>query len=90
MRYPSRPAAPSHNRVANARTHGSKRCFHLPPEAAVEQQVLRRIAGERELGEDHKIGPEIRLRATRRGDYALRVALDVSDQKIELGKREPE
>jgi hypothetical protein len=56
----------------------------------MKQQILRRIARERELGEDNEVRPEIRLRAPRSSDYALRIALDVSDQKIELGKREPE
>ncbi len=56
----------------------------------MEQQIFRRVARERELGEDDDVGSELRLRAARGGDHALGVALHVAHQKVELRQGETE
>ena len=57
-------------------------------EARPEQEILGRIAGDRELGEHDEIG----RRASRLGDRArdpLDVAVEVADDDVQLGEREP-
>src|SRR5262249_43235544 len=54
-----------------------------------EQEVLGRISGDRELGEDDEIG----ARRPRRGEFAedLRlVALEVADDAVQLCERDPQ
>src|SRR6185503_6310593 len=56
-------------------------------EVLLEQQVLRRIPRERELGEEHELRAGVA-----RGGYALaddaRVALEVADAGVDLRERE--
>ena len=57
-------------------------------EAGPEQEILGRVAGDRELGEHDEIG----RRASRLGDRArdpLDVAVEVADDDVQLGEGEP-
>ena len=78
----SRRSPPMPPTLARTRCHAR---IDLAAEAAMEQQILRRIAGERELGKHDEIGCELGLRAARGRDHARGVALDVADEQIELG-----
>ncbi len=60
----------------------------LPPHAAMEQQILGRIAGQREFGKQHQVGPQLIARAPRLADHALEIAADVADQQIDLRQRQ--
>ena len=56
-------------------------------EVLLEQQVLGRVAGERELGEQHQLGAGV----ARAGDvlaHQARVALEVADARVDLRERE--
>ncbi len=61
--------------------------LHLAPEAGVEQQVLGRIAGERELGQQHEVdaglGP-----GPRRRQHARGVAVDIADEQVVLREQQ--
>ncbi len=72
------------------RAYALDRRGDLPAQALVKQQVLRRIAAQRELGEEHDIGVEPLARVHRRVENTLCVAGDISDKKIELRQGEPE
>ena len=57
-------------------------------EVLLEQQVLGRVAGDRQLGEEH----ELRAGVARLGDAgedARLVAGDVADDRVELGEGDP-
>ncbi len=56
-------------------------------EARPQQQILGRVAGDRELGRQHEVGPRARGVGTRVGD-ALPVLGKRSDREVELGQRE--
>ena len=56
--------------------------------AGLKQQVLGRVAGERQLGEGHQLGAEARARS--RQAISSHVALEVADGGIDLGQRDPE
>ena len=45
--------------LGHLRAHARQACLDLAAEAAVEQQVLGRIAREGELGEQHQVGTEL-------------------------------
>jgi hypothetical protein len=58
-------------------------------EARLQQEVLGRVAGQRELGEDDERGPLV----TRAGDLVRdlpRVAADVPDRRIDLRESYPQ
>src|SRR5438270_12774814 len=55
-----------------------------------KQEVLGRIARERQLGEEHEIRTQLTLRAARGADDPLGVPLDVPDQEVHLRQRDPE
>src|SRR5262249_32090012 len=53
-----------------------------------QQQVLGRVAGDRELGEEHEVGPRVpRLREQL--EDAVAVAVEVADDAVHLCEREP-
>src|SRR5581483_2355731 len=55
----------------------------------LEDQVLGRIAGDGELGEQHEIGAE-RRRLGARAARLLGIAVDIADDRIELRERDRE
>ena len=57
-------------------------------EARPEQEVLRRIARHRELREDHQVGARA-LRLLEPVEDQRAVAVEVADDRIDLGEREP-
>ncbi len=56
-------------------------------ERRAQQQVLGRVAGDRELGEEHEVGAGVACLAQVRED-ALRVAVEVADDGVDLCERE--
>ncbi len=56
-------------------------------EVLLEQQVLRRVAGDRELGEEHELGALVAGARDPLADLA-RVALEVADAGVDLGERD--
>src|SRR5437667_12221091 len=82
----------SHDRrgVGEPPPKARKTCLDLAAKAAVKQEVLRRIARERQLGEEHEIRTQLTLRAARGADDPLSVPLDVPDQEVHLRQRDPE
>ena len=56
-------------------------------EAGAEQQVLGRVAGDHELGEEDEIGARV-TGAAEPLDDAGRVAVEVADDAIDLGECE--
>ena len=56
-------------------------------ERRLEDEILRRIAGDEQLGEDEKVGAVGRGLRPRRARL-LQVALDVADDRVELGDGE--
>ena len=71
-----------------ARERGRARPRASAQEVLLEQQVLGRVAGERQLGEQHELGARLaRARSMRRADLRL-VARDVADDGVDLGERE--
>src|SRR6185437_6468628 len=65
-------------------------CLDLTPEAAMEEQVLRRVPGEGELREYHQVSLVVAVRNVRRRDHARRVPLHVTYQEVELRERDTE
>ena len=57
-------------------------------EAGPEQQVLGRVAGDGELGEEDEVRLA-RARLVDGGENALAVAVQVADDGVDLGEREP-
>ena len=53
-----------------------------------QQQVLRRVAGHGELGEEHEIGAGV-ARLVEAGEDQLAVPVEVADDGVDLGEREP-
>jgi hypothetical protein len=58
-------------------------------EAGLQKQVLRRVAGERELGEHHEGGALVARAGHALGDTPS-VAVDVPDDGVELREGNPE
>ena len=66
-----------------------ERLARAAQEVLLEQQVLGRVAGDRQLGQQHQLGAAV----ARRLDVARdprRVALEVADVAVDLGEREPQ
>src|SRR5690606_13004445 len=61
---------------------------HLTVESRAQQQVLRRIAGDGELGEQNEVGPLPVAGAGGKVHDSLRVAGDVADVEVDLGERD--
>jgi hypothetical protein len=61
----------------------------LPDEARPQEQVLGRVAGDGELGEDDEIGARVARRLEVAQD-ALAVPLEVADDRVELGQCDPQ
>src|SRR5512132_1644040 len=57
-------------------------------EARPQQQVLRRVARDRELREDDEVGL-LFLRLCQPPSDPLRVAVEIADDGVDLGEREP-
>jgi hypothetical protein len=57
-------------------------------ERGPQQQVLGRVAGHRQLGEEDEVGA-CRARVGQTGENALSVAVQVADDRVDLGEREP-
>ncbi len=57
--------------------------------AGLEEQVLRRVAGQHELGEDGEVGA-VSLGPLERREHAPGVALEVADDRVELAERNPQ
>ncbi len=67
-----------------------ERTADLQPQAAMEQQILGRITGKRELREHHQIGAQLIARTPRLGDDALEITAHVPHQQIQLRQRDSE
>ena len=53
-------------------------------EPGLQQQVLGRVAGDRQLGEGGDVAPSASARRER-GEDALDVAVEVADPRVDLG-----
>ena len=71
-------------------SHALERGGDLLTQAVVKQQILGRIAAEREFRKQNQIGFESVAGFSRRVDHALRVAGDIADEQIELSERDAE
>jgi hypothetical protein len=60
-----------------------------PYESRPQEQVLGRVAGHRELREDGEVGLG-GARFGEEGEDLLAVAVEVSDDRVQLGEREPQ
>jgi hypothetical protein len=58
-------------------------------ERRLEEEVLRRVAGERQLGEGHQVDAE-GAGARQRLEDAARVPLEVADRRVDLAEPDPE
>ena len=56
-------------------------------EVRSQVQVFGRVAGQREFGEDHELGPRLSRLCDPVGDQR-RVAVEVSDRRVDLGQRD--
>ena len=65
-----------------------QRLAGIGEEVLLEQEVLRRVAGDRELGEEDDLGTRLPRLAQAREDL-LGVAGDVADGGVELGQSDP-
>ena len=54
-------------------------------ERGAEQEILRRIAGDRELGEDDELGAGVACLGDPRDDAAA-VAVEVTDSRVDLSQ----
>ena len=57
-------------------------------EAGTEQEILRRVAGDGELREEDEVGPHT-ARLAEPGEDLLAIPVEVADDDVELGEREP-
>ena len=64
-----------------------QRALRRPDEAGAEQEVLRRVAGDRELGEEDEVGARV-LGLGEATEDALAVAVEVADDGVDLGECE--
>ena len=74
------PVAASRDLAGRARGRADER--------GAEQEVFRRIAGDRELGEDDEPGAGVAGLGDPRDD-AVAVAVEVADGRVDLGERQP-
>ena len=58
-----------------------------PQEAGPQEEVLRRIAGHRQLGKEHEVCAG-RLRLLEAGENPLAVAVEIADRRVDLRERE--
>ena len=58
-----------------------------PDDGGPQQEVLRRVAGDRELREEDEVRPR-GLRLGEPGDDAVSVPVEVADDGVDLGERE--
>ena len=56
-------------------------------EARAEEQILGRVARDRELGEEDDVGA-CGLRVREPGEDPLAVSVEVTDRRVDLSKRE--
>ena len=68
--------------------HLGERALCGADEARAQEQVLRRIARDRELGEEDDVGARV-LRLVHPREDQLAVPVEVADSRIDLGQREP-
>ena len=64
-----------------------ERALRRMDEARPEEEVLGRVAGDRELGEEDDVCPG-GLRIGQPGEDPLSVSVEVADGRVDLGKRE--
>ncbi len=64
------------------------RLLALVQEARAQQQVFRRVAAHRQLGEHHQLGAVLVARLADHLDDALGVAGDIADREVELRHRD--
>ena len=64
------------------------RLLRRPDEPGAEQEVLRRVAGHRELGKDDEVGG-VALRLGEALEDQLAVPLEIADDRVDLGQCEP-
>ncbi|MNS87869.1 hypothetical protein D3C72_1218250 [compost metagenome] len=78
-----------HSSDATARRgNAGHRLLALVQEARAQQQVLRRIAADRQLGEHHQPGAVLVARLADHLDDALGVAGDIANREVELRHRD--
>ena len=65
-----------------------ERALRGADEARAQEQVLRRIAGDRELGEEDDVGARA-PRLVETGEDPLAVPVEIADGRVDLGQREP-
>jgi hypothetical protein len=53
-------------------------------EARAQKEILRRVAGDRELGEEDDVRRRL-LRLLQPGENPLAVSLEVADDRVDLG-----
>ena len=58
-------------------------------ERRLEHQVLGRVAADGQLGEDHQVGAQLR-RLGVGGQHPVDVAVEVPDDRVDLGPGEPQ
>jgi hypothetical protein len=78
-----------HADTVHAAPHGIETGIDLTPQAAMEQQILGWIAGQRELRKRDEVGRERSSRVLRRLDDPGRIALDVAYEQVELRESNP-
>ena len=80
--------ADERRRAADLRRDLAQRPLGGPDESRPQEEVLRRIAGDRELGKEDEVGLRVaRLREPREDPVA--VALEVADDRVDLSQGEP-
>ncbi len=71
--------------VADFRKPGLDSCTQAP----MQQQILGRIAAERELGEQHEVAAVLVARTRRVLDHLVRVRVDRADARVQLRETDP-
>src|SRR5690606_866969 len=74
--------------AGDVRAHALERRLDAVPEAPVKQQILRRVARQRELWEQNELGAELVARARGGVEHLVRVLVDAADAGIELRERD--
>ena len=75
------------SRAPRARSRASESARRAE-EAGAQQQILGRVAGDGELGEEDEVAP--RPAPRRSGGHQLAVAVEVADDRVDLREREPQ
>ena len=70
-----------------SRRHGGEGPLARRDEVRLQQQVLRRVAGEHELGEDRDVGSEP-FGAARRVEHTPDIPVEVPDHRVDLAQRD--